>query len=730
MIKDTDDHLKQFHELLWKFNHGKSEEEKRDAAKMLGGSGNQDAVEFFWNSLEEESTLTTKKEILQSLVKLKARDFEKRLSTIYLATKDPALKEALLAAMVELRDYSNLRILLSNLASEENPNCQLQILNSFRDVLTAIHSGSGLEAENSSIREGLAEELLLLSRQSYAFLNHSVMKAFLELIYLVDSLRFIPELMTFFQRSTDDEIAIFAGSLIAKANNSYFEERLFLEFRKPDLPKSRRETLFQLLDFVKVSPANLPFLSEVLDSGEEFPCLKVLEAIEQQEIRDFQDKIFALFQSSKSRDVKLKCMTVLGKFLSGGDDMTFLLEKLRKEPPEMRAAVYIALADNIPESLIEYIELGLEGESTDIFQLLALKVFSKFRYKSPYISSRTAEFLKSGSEEIRTLIAGYICDCEGRFDHLTGLLSDPSGQVRKEAVFLARKYKRLEILDALYQSFKSESNEKIRAMTVGTFGEFGDAKVVPWLTQALSDKDPRVRANSIESLEKFQLKDPDLEMIFKCLDDENNRVKANAAMALWKFGGLRMITYMGGILKESSEKWQRASAAYALGEIKSMQGLDYLRMALSDREFEVRRNAVVALGKIGDSEAVDRLRDIFSAEYPDVKKSIIAALGQIGSRKAFEALSSIASDDEAFALPAFEQMGRFQRYITSETLLGFLKHPNEKIVLATIDLLAGLGTSEAEQLLFDFRETAGHEMKLRAQKAIEAMKKEQRFIRV
>jgi len=91
----------------------------------------------------------------------------------------------------------------------------------------------------------------------------------------------------------------------------------------------------------------------------------------------------------------------------------------------------------------------------------------------------------------------------------------------------------------------------------------------------------------------------------------------------------------------------RASAAVALGAIKSERAVDGLVAILEDRDADVRHTAVWALGEIKSERAVDsllaRLRDLDA----DVRASAARALGAIKSERAVDGLVARLEDNSS-----------------------------------------------------------------------------------
>ncbi len=134
---------------------------------------------------------------------------------------------------------------------------------------------------------------------------------------------------------------------------------------------------------------------------------------------------------------------------------------------------------------------------------------------------------------------------------------------------------------------------------------------------ALKDANARVRANAVEALEKLVDDTPKLVRLLKHkLNDENNRVRANAALAIWRRTGIRGF----GILEEmirTGTLWQRASAAYALGEIGTPLAFEILTRNFPTGFEEIDRNIIKAVAKCDVPQKIEWLLSIDPADLEE-----------------------------------------------------------------------------------------------------------------
>ncbi|MCK5686362.1 HEAT repeat domain-containing protein [bacterium] len=182
-----------------------------------------------------------------------------------------------------------------------------------------------------------------------------------------------------------------------------------------------------------------------------------------------------------------------------------------------------------------------------------------------------------------------------------------------------------------------EKYKEIRAWFICSIGESGKKEYLPLIQPFLSDEDPRVRSDTAEALEA--LGDPDLEgKLLPMIEDSNHRVKTTVCKLLWKYGAFRVIGILKKMITQEPNKWHRASAAFALGEIGGFQVLDLLYLSLKDKEPEVLRNAIKSLAKCGEISSIPEIINFLYHPDSSVRLAAIEALGIVKDEESFKPL--------------------------------------------------------------------------------------------
>lgn len=241
--------------------------------------------------------------------------------------------------------------------------------------------------------------------------------------------------------------------------------------------------------------------------------------------------------------------------------------------------------------------------------------------------------------------------------HLIQVLgSERQAAVLKAIPILARLGRESDSVQRLLVSLVVDDEEpRVLATAIRALGNLEGFQDGQRLEPFLAHPDARVRANTIEALDGLGLVGA-LDMVAPLLHDENQRVKANAAVALWKHGRREVVETLIS-LAESGEVADRSSAVFALGELfaseavpldqgRSAQVLDViiqdlgsmrkmvaaLMARLSDPSPVVIEKAAHALAKARDTSALLEMARVAKSEDLGLDPGqVLGAVGRIGT---------------------------------------------------------------------------------------------------
>jgi HEAT repeat protein len=199
-------------------------------------------------------------------------------------------------------------------------------------------------------------------------------------------------------------------------------------------------------------------------------------------------------------------------------------------------------------------------------------------------------------------------------------------------------------LHAVMGKFKNDTHPRVKASILTTVGKLAttEESVVVFLSEALKDKDSRVRANAVEAIEKLQTNKL-TEILLPKLKDEDNRVKANVIKALWnKHENSELLETLQQMASDENP-WMKTSAIFVLTKVEIPGRMELLFALSSDPHPKVKENAKKALMEMQDLECIPYWIEI--AETIEDEKKISEKILKLG-QAAITPLLSFSSKAE------------------------------------------------------------------------------------
>lgn len=290
----------------------------------------------------------------------------------------------------------------------------------------------------------------------------------------------------------------------------------------------------------------------------------------------------------------------------------------------------------------------------------------------PLVASRLADLSDLSHEELELFLAAWA---------RTGI--ERQRQIMSKLEELAEETPGLNF-DDIFRACLHDPDDIVRVRCIEGLWECENCSLIaPLITLLREDDEESVRATAAMALGKFALlaeleklrpKDRGRvqEALLSAIEDQREQLevrrRAIEAIASLSLPGVKDIIQQA---YESDNANMRASALYAMGRNCDPVWLPTLVKELGSQDSEMRFEAVGACGELGVEEAVPHLIRLISDEDSQVQLSAIAVLGQIGGSEAEEALREC------------------------------LKHPDEHICQAAKEALGEVGI-EREPLSFGF----------------------------
>jgi class 3 adenylate cyclase/HEAT repeat protein len=345
------------------------------------------------------------------------------------------------------------------------------------------------------------------------------------------------------------------------------------------------------------------------------------------------------------------------------------VEKLSKRGRHSRILFANSVESRV-RGLLDYEEIVVEGgirgktEEVRVYELVGIKDIETLR------THLRQTGLENGSLRVRSVELLGQSGNEGAIEILIGSLEDPEEAVRVACAQALARISPIDdprVLDPVFARLREEKSFRALSALIACVGRLCRTDRIlglrPFLWHQGSEvgRDDRIVANAIEALGQARLP-RGTDLILPFLNSPSNRIKANAAMAVFAAGHIEVIDTLKPMLMHS-EAMMRSSAAFAIGELTLIADLEavvaelrlngarmrfylaelqdcvpMLVSLLRDSDDRVRRQAIIALGKIKDKSSVLPMVELLELKEDGkaadpFTRDILEALRAIGSHK-------------------------------------------------------------------------------------------------
>jgi len=184
---------------------------------------------------------------------------------------------------------------------------------------------------------------------------------------------------------------------------------------------------------------------------------------------------------------------------------------------------------------------------------------------------------------------------------------------------------RTEALRILIWHYQRERNPRVLAsMSLGLSG-LENHKVVRFLEVFLYAEEDRLRANTVEAIDKLGNREEIITLLPPLLSDVNNRVKANALKAVGRFKSKEILGHLEQMVS-SPEVARRASALFVLDNMQGDGVLRLLSIAANDPFADNRLKVIDIVLKHQSKEVDIILKRLSQDEDIEVSEKALKAL--------------------------------------------------------------------------------------------------------
>lgn len=282
-------------------------------------------------------------------------------------------------------------------------------------------------------------------------------------------------------------------------------------------------------------------------------------------------------------------------------------------------------------------EIGQAG-TVDVLKNLISKVDSGAR--RAIVSTLKAV---APQASIETLVAS-LKDSDS---HVRGLAAAALGEAKDAKVvpylfdaLLAEKYKDIQevIVDAIihyptddvidnFSSLLFHEDHYIKKMALRGLGAVNKTSAIPFIIRVLEDKDVTIKKEAIKALHGFREKSA-ISAVISTLSDKDDDVRFVAVESLDGHSGDEVVRALLAALHDKS-MWVRYKACIIIGNLKEKKAQEDLIGLLRENENAVKIAAASALGKIGDKKALNALSIMMDDTDQFVREAVLKAIGMI-----------------------------------------------------------------------------------------------------
>ena len=333
-----------------------------------------------------------------------------------------------------------------------------------------------------------------------------------------------------------------------------------------------------------------------------------------------------------------KSQPIEGETNEGSSVVTAIIEKMSHKSQFIREEAAFELSHINSLKAITALLNGLSDQVPKIRAICAKSISRYGRHFQELVIPKLIDLLYDENSEVAQNAAqslGFVGD-KSCVKSLIELLENPNQNTRLYAALALGKLGDDVATRPLLEAMKNEKEQKVRATFLIALGNIANPKIFPIIQKfGFPDPDPRVRASAVEAVSKLNLPlDTILEPLTKMLADPNNRVVANACMALWNAGELSAVTHVIRLIK-STDKWSRASGAYVLGKIGNNDAVNMLISMKNDHDADVRLNVARSLKDIKTSKGLTILIEMLDDSDEMVKRVAYDTILECNDKYAF-----------------------------------------------------------------------------------------------
>lgn len=315
-----------------------------------------------------------------------------------------------------------------------------------------------------------------------------------------------------------------------------------------------------------------------------------------------------------------------------------IIEQLGQKSQFLREEAAYELSYVNSEKAVMALVKGLSDATPKVRAVCAKSLAKHGWHHAKAVTPPLIEALYDDNSEVAQSAAytlGYIRDSSA-VPALIEILYHDNPNTRLYAAMALGRMNDQAALKPLLELLQRDHNKKVRSTVLVALGNFAVPKTLPLIVKfGLSDNDPHVRASAVEAISKLGLsRDEALGHLLKMFSDQNNRVVANTCLAVFRYDETLAMNNVNKLIK-NPDKWYRASGAYVLGKIGTVEAMNMLMPLKNDHDPDVRLNVARSFGKAKSAKAITTLFEMLDDSDELVKNTAYDSIIKCSDKFAF-----------------------------------------------------------------------------------------------
>ncbi|MBF0500072.1 MAG: HEAT repeat domain-containing protein [Candidatus Riflebacteria bacterium] len=362
--------------------------------------------------------------------------------------------------------------------------------------------------------------------------------------------------------------------------------------------------------------------------------------------------------------------------------------------------------------------LGAFRDSTPVPRLIELLGNPDYQFKEDVVrvlgeigDPQATEALKSllydNERMVRYYAAWALYKIGGRdvVQSLCALLSDADEWIVINVLEILSRLKDPEAVPALVGQFKIVRDPRLRAIIISSLAAFAEPRLLPVFEEGLNSFDPRIQANAVEAVAMLKISALEVRRkLKKFLGHPNNRVRANAIVALFRADGEKASTEVEAMM-QSSDLPVRRSAAYVLAKVNLERRKEMIDKLLTDQAFGVRKMALRAALALKSDVGIGRILPLLQDGNQWVRKEAVDCIRKVDDAPIELLLETLGKESSP---PVLESLLDFvvERHV-EKAIPVILKKIREQPEEGLPKMLSSLGRLSAKKELLEAKKYLG-----------------------